>query len=524
MNDDSFSDTSVSFHKSKSGGITQTIRLKLNFMDERQWKKFSARRLELIDSLSLSERKASEQDDDITGVADRLRIEYGYPSEALIDFEKLVRAGIQSVRRNRKRVPKFKTHGSSPTAAPVMPHQHNYHKRGGAAPYTAGTTAGSVSPNPTLISMAPSGSSAKDADTDMIDVAEDHRGRISISALVSPDSSSTKHNSNNNYSNTSTPRRQSTDSSASARVQLPPLKNLDPIPEKMRHSVDQLVSFLDRSDLPPNQDVAKLEYAGFSILHTAATVSVQARVFGTTDDYIRFINSVLLSKTVLQAISNVLPASSVLISEQQLIEHLKIKVAIAAIAIGFDPVIRALATVFEDMVNFDQLPDGQHYDFHFNSNNYTNGNSNQTCSQLPSPRSSTAPSITPVTLRFLSQKLDFTYAPGSSTPPTIIEILENGKSAFHILGDNKVLKIRNLNGGGAVVETDADLAEIFETSHIDLELFFPVFDNANITNAGSAGSIGSSGFGNNKNTSHGNPSASNTVSRNPKGMRFQEVL
>ncbi|KAF5102432.1 hypothetical protein D0Z00_000359 [Geotrichum galactomycetum] len=521
MNDDSFSDTNASFHRSKSGGITQTIRLKLNFMDERQWKKFSARRLELIDSLSLSERKASEQDDDITGVADRLRIEYGYPSEALIDFEKLVRAGIQSVRRNRKRVPKFKTHGSSPTAVSAMPHQHNYHKRGGAAHYTTGATAGSVSPKPTLTSMLPSGPSTKDADTDMLDVAEDHRGRIAISALVSPDSSSTKNNSNNSYSNTSTPRRQSIDSSASARIQLPPLKNLDPIPEQMRNSIDQLVSYLDRSELPANQDVAKLEYAGFSILHTAATISVQARGFGTADDYIRFINSVLLSKTALLAISNVLPASSVLISEQQLIEHLKIKVAIAAIVIGFDSVIRALAAVFEDMVNFDQLPDGQHYDFHFNSNGNTSANPNQTCTQLPSPGSSTAPSITPVTLRFLAQKLDFTYAPGSSTPPTIIEILDNGKSAFHILGDNKVLKIRNLNAGGAVVETDADLAEIFETPHIDLELFFPVFDNVSITSAGSASSIGSSGFGSN-NT--GLPSTNNPVSRNPKGMRFQEVL
>ena len=87
-------------------GFTQSIRQRLKFTDEYKWKRFSARRLELIDNLALSNRKASEQDDKIYMVANTLREEYGFPIEALPDFDNLVRAGIQSVRRNRKRVSK----------------------------------------------------------------------------------------------------------------------------------------------------------------------------------------------------------------------------------------------------------------------------------------------------------------------------------------------------------------------------------------------------------------------------------
>ncbi|KAK9389311.1 transcription factor Vhr1-domain-containing protein [Lipomyces mesembrius] len=94
-------------------GVTQTIRQKLQFTDEGLWKKFSARRLELIDSMSLSTKKASEQDDVIIAVADTLREEYGFPPQTLPDFDKLVRAAVQSVRRNRKRLPKSKARSKS---------------------------------------------------------------------------------------------------------------------------------------------------------------------------------------------------------------------------------------------------------------------------------------------------------------------------------------------------------------------------------------------------------------------------
>ncbi|RLV91098.1 Transcription factor VHR2 [Spathaspora sp. JA1] len=92
----------------KKLGVTHAIRAKLNFLDERLWKRFSARRLELIDTLDLSSRKASEQEQEIKRVADSLRLEFNYGKEYGQDFDKLVRAAIQSVRRNRKRSNKSK--------------------------------------------------------------------------------------------------------------------------------------------------------------------------------------------------------------------------------------------------------------------------------------------------------------------------------------------------------------------------------------------------------------------------------
>lgn len=94
---------SKSAGSNNSTGTTHKIREQLNFTDEKKWKKFSSRRLELIDKFGLSERKASEQDDNIKQIATILRTEFGYSLSSTGEFEKLVTAAVQSVRRNRKR-------------------------------------------------------------------------------------------------------------------------------------------------------------------------------------------------------------------------------------------------------------------------------------------------------------------------------------------------------------------------------------------------------------------------------------
>lgn len=105
----------------KKAGVTHAIRERLNFLDERLWKRFSARRLELIDTLELSSKKASEQEAEIKNVANTLRVEFGFGDDAFPDFDKLVRAAVQSVRRNRKRSTKSKRFSStmSPTNTSV---------------------------------------------------------------------------------------------------------------------------------------------------------------------------------------------------------------------------------------------------------------------------------------------------------------------------------------------------------------------------------------------------------------------
>lgn len=84
-------------------GVTNSIRNKLGFTDERLWKQFLARRLELIDSFDLSSKKASEQEQEIKKTAEILRHEFRYDEQYCDDFDSLVRAAVQSVRRNRKR-------------------------------------------------------------------------------------------------------------------------------------------------------------------------------------------------------------------------------------------------------------------------------------------------------------------------------------------------------------------------------------------------------------------------------------
>ncbi|KAH3902754.1 uncharacterized protein SCDLUD_000343 [Saccharomycodes ludwigii] len=95
-------------HKPTGNGTTHKIRELLNFTDSKKWKKFSSRRLELIDKFKLSEKKASEQDQNIKRIASILRTEFNYPVNSQVEFEKLVTAAVQSVRRNRKRSVKTK--------------------------------------------------------------------------------------------------------------------------------------------------------------------------------------------------------------------------------------------------------------------------------------------------------------------------------------------------------------------------------------------------------------------------------
>ena len=88
---------------SSSNGTTSVIRKKLNFTDEALWKQFSSRRLQLVESLSLSSKKASEQDEEIKVCANTLMTEFHFADSSLPEFDKLVRLAIQSVRRNKKR-------------------------------------------------------------------------------------------------------------------------------------------------------------------------------------------------------------------------------------------------------------------------------------------------------------------------------------------------------------------------------------------------------------------------------------
>lgn len=85
-------------------GVTARIRQRLEFHDEARWKRFLARRLRLIEEHGLYARKASDQDAEVNRTARILQDEFGIPESHLDDVDRLVRAAIQSIRRNRKRL------------------------------------------------------------------------------------------------------------------------------------------------------------------------------------------------------------------------------------------------------------------------------------------------------------------------------------------------------------------------------------------------------------------------------------
>lgn len=380
-----------------SAGVTQAIRSRLNFNDESKWKRFSARRLELIDELQLSTRKASEQDDQIADVARTLRAEYGYPEDFQNDFDKLVRAGIQSVRRNRKRVPKSK----QPKHHLHTPPPSNVHVSGGAS-----------TPD-----------------------------KLSISSLVTLSPPNSNSSLSGNFASLSLNNSRNSPSTGSNELFISSLK--------------QLSTFLHRinNNLAMASSNSNVEFLGESIINTAASLSVEKKNNATLSIAVSYIRSTLLSSIVLNALVDSIGVSSLV--------AFKTLLANCCISFGFDQTINILSSVFYELLSLDQW------------------------SQLTSPAmlAEQFPKFTPtavktVILHFLDQKLNFTYDPTANTPPTMSELIENGKNAFHIIGDNKVIKIRNLNANpnasDSIMETDNDIVELFSRStSINFELFIP---------------------------------------------------
>lgn len=96
-----------------SKGKTYRIRKELDFLDDHKWKRFSKRRLELINKFQLATFKASQQNENVKQIASILRTEFGYPINTSVSFERLVTAAVQSVRRNMKRPSRSKKNKES---------------------------------------------------------------------------------------------------------------------------------------------------------------------------------------------------------------------------------------------------------------------------------------------------------------------------------------------------------------------------------------------------------------------------
>uniref|UniRef100_A0A060SXY3 ARAD1A08206p n=1 Tax=Blastobotrys adeninivorans TaxID=409370 RepID=A0A060SXY3_BLAAD len=402
-------------------GVTQYIRTKLKFNDEAQWKKFSARRLELIDSHDLSSKKASEQDEQISMIADALRQEFDYPQDTLGDFDKLVRVGVQSVRRNRKRVPK-KKQAESPGVI---------------------LSDSETIPSKRLRSTSP----------------EDRNDRLSINSLITPDE------------------------------KLPPVHTLS-INDTLGVALDRLGSLVLRQGSDGYSATSgansNATFLGQSIIQTSAAFAVE-RVFPDTatsanPTVVTLARNCLLSNGVLATLGDAIGAPTLIV--------FKLVLATNCRSLGFDATIDLLSNAFYELLVADGPENVSIGSLCRRIKQHSGGSRDSRATSILSESpdhngaaASNMPLIRPVTLRFLSQQFEFTYAANTSTPPTVSEIIDNGKTAFHIIGDNKVIQIRNVNQGGRILDTDADLAETFTQSpRIDLELVIPFLPDGHPAN------------------------------------------
>lgn len=348
---------SGSISSMRGTGMTQLIRAKLRFTDESLWKRFSARRLELIDTLALSERKASEQDASIRKVAHTLLKEYGYDESNMGDFERLVRAGIQSVRRNRKRLPKSKVpspqtflHYHPRHKLPLYPQQKFPRKHAGdvlIAPNLGGSRKRGIHDGAVSINTKPNITALRGhrpqfqrqesvtvKQTPLPIMSKPHgemvldslRGRMSISSLVSPESLQPVAISQQKQSSPkSTAPHKIIPGPASLTVPLVLTPSLS-APLALR-TITKFVSLLDTYC---SADIAESSYSnvsafaslGASALETAAFYAV-SRNSRTIEYPLRTVHGLLLDQQVLAQVAAVLP--SIVNSEDEDIPEYKIK-------------------------------------------------------------------------------------------------------------------------------------------------------------------------------------------------------
>lgn len=491
----------------KKLGVTHSIREKLNFLDERLWKRFSARRLELIDTLDLSSRKASEQEDEIKKVAEILRLEFKFDQRYIGDFDKLVRAAVQSVRRNRKRSTKL--------------------KRSNGVKRLRMSSEGSIDSVVKLENRTPE-PSRKDDDrflseitrlnTDANDevydmnyprtksITKQDQSRVAIGTLIQPDSSSGK-----------------SESRPHLGVMLPPLSDTNtPGPQAQAENEKELQAIrlsllllIKRSRLCL-ESTTKTRNDFLRRLGQNSIAAIAALVFEksfinlnqTSIDYL--LEKLLLHPFLAQFYRSLEPESIVNRSLDDETASLTLQTLIGCCIkdFGFDRILYPLGEAFyrsilldyplvlsssqpflrADLESFQQPasveippPLQQNGDFSL-TNLAAVATELRSHNRPPSPDLSMDKKL--VVLRFLSSSLRFTYPTKHSAPPRFVEIMENATQAFKLNG-NQIYGLRNCKNG-AYVTCDFELEKIFKhEDNIELEIFpqlmpaIPIYKMAN---------------------------------------------
>lgn len=491
-------------HDDRKNGVTHLIREKLNFQDDRLWKRFSARRLELIDAMDLSSKKASEQEEEIRKVAEILRIEFLYNQLFYPDFDKLVRAAIQSVRRNRKR-------GSKTNRSNVKrQHLHDSINEDGSIKleFTNGERSSSE-PSSFLSEIAHLNTDANDSVYDMsystkkVITHKDH-SRDAIDSIIRP----TK-----------------LDGSQVPKPSLPSLLKLRnnqrqfENEQKLRTTQVSLLQLMKRSKLcsmvalrPNNDHLCDL---GRSAFQAITALMFETSFLNLNQTSVEYLKVKVTQNDFLTKFYRGLDqeSSSGALDEETSVTTLQILVGCCIIDFGFDSVIYQVGEaiyylilveyplVLKSSTQFYSKPylERNHRNNH-NGTPFTGGNSLTNLATIASelqnfkPDSHLNASVVTqgsnpdihmsnasggfgaaeerksVTIRFLSTSFNFSYPMRSSAPPRFVELMENGKQAFK-LNDNQLYGLKNTKTG-AVILSDFELEKVFfNESLVDLEIY-----------------------------------------------------
>ncbi|KAJ8140586.1 hypothetical protein OY671_006232 [Metschnikowia pulcherrima] len=501
----------------KKSGITHAIRQRLGFEDSRLWKRFSARRLELIDTLDLSSKKASDQEDEIKRVAEILRVEFRYDVQFFPDFDKLVRAAVQSVRRNRKR-------GTKTGRANVKRRLVESDATTNSSPYTP------TQPDPGFVEKNQFLSEITNLNTDGFDAVYDmsystsriistsDRSRAAIDSIIRP---------NNLERKMSNPA-----------IQLPPLQKVTASSPRQQENEKALSavrlsllwlmkrskSCLSSASSHKNES---FKVIGKSAVATVCALMLESSFSGLSSTSVEYLRD-RISSAEFQArfYKSLEPECSIsrALDDETAVSTLETLVGCCVKDFGFDAVLYLVGEAFylsilieyplvsRSSVPFKRMPGilpalepfqrdavkqqpgpgpgpgplsnlaaiATELRSHApTASPATDASTPSTAPNLPAKRDNflkLVPLLDPsndrkhVKLRFLSSSLNFTFPTKNSAPPRFVEIVDNARQAFK-LTENQVYGLRNCKSGH-VINTDFDLEQIFaQESEIELEIF-----------------------------------------------------
>ncbi|ODV61617.1 Vhr1-domain-containing protein [Ascoidea rubescens DSM 1968] len=466
-------------------GITKRIRDELKFNDDRLWKRFSARRLELIDSFDLSSKKASEQDNDIKKVANTLRIEFNYDLSNLDLFDKLVRAAIQSVRRNRKRSSKFKSFISNNNDDDYNDNNYINHRS----------------------------NNNNNVNNLNINITNNENNSLKRkSSFLSEFTKLTDLSSSTDYSNETYSKKKNFSSedfmsmnvnknkNKNKNLKLPSISSLESAGKISLTAASariQLLSIFQKSKTCLDSTAKyseNLTFIGKSVIPIVISFILERYFTGISLSSIEYIRLKLTSDYQLAKLIRTLDKSpDIQVLPDSIASSSLYQLIGASIKdFGFDCIVKPFGEIFHEIIirDFPLISNNNHnksYYYYDDDNGSKLSTINRDKGAQITTRTSDEKALnslaftlsslkTPftklVSLKFFNKVIYFSFKYLNSATPTLFEILKNGSSAFHIKFEE--LKLRDLNCEGKLLNNDFEVEKSFKKhGNVEFELFYP---------------------------------------------------